>query len=95
MTTSDLSGNDLREAVFAMIHRELGPDALVRFIAENLAQPGHDYTLERQGAPDESISEIAARIEGLKAARGASLAPPGAQLLSKSVSPRPGDRRAG
>lgn len=85
MTTQQLTGSDLREAVFEIISRELGPAALVRYIAENFSQPGRDYTEDRRQRPQTTVDEIAAGIRARKAASGGSLAVPGA----KEVGTRP------
>ena len=87
MTTQQLTGSDLREAVFEIISRELGPAALVRYIAENFSQPGRDYTEERRTRPHTSVETIAADIAALKAARGGTLAPPDAKVVTPRGKP--------
>jgi len=54
---SELSGSNLRRAVFALIRRELGAQTLVRFIAEYMSGKG-DYTKERQEAEQPTIDDI-------------------------------------
>lgn len=75
MSTNPLSGNELREAVFAVVARELGPAILVRYIAENFSQPGSDYTEARRLNPDLTVEELAAEIVELKKRHGGSLKP--------------------
>ena len=82
MSTHQLTGSDLREAVFEIVGRELGPAALVRYIAENFSQAGTDYTEERRLRPSASVEEIAAGIAALKAKRGGSLAPADAKIVA-------------
>jgi len=81
MTPQQLTGSDLREAVFEIISRELGPAALVRYIAENFSQPGRDYTADRAAQPQPTAEELAAAIASLKGERGGSLAPKGARVI--------------
>ncbi len=80
MSTDELTGRELRAAAFAAIRKELGPDALVRFISQNLTQSGRDYTAERRNLPQPSVEEIIADYERLRAGQGGSLAPPGARI---------------
>jgi hypothetical protein len=75
MTTQQLTGSDLREAVFEIISRELGPAVLVRYIAENFSQPGRDYTEERRALPHDSVENIVGELQARKTARGGTLAP--------------------
>ncbi|MEO8376751.1 MAG: hypothetical protein ABI579_03705 [Candidatus Sumerlaeota bacterium] len=77
------SGNEPREAVFAIVNREPEPDALVRYIPENFSREKRNVTKERQKACTESVDEIAARVIALKKKRGDSLAP---SRLSKNPS---------
>jgi hypothetical protein len=83
MNVHEMTGTELRTAAFAAIRRELGPDGLVRFIAQNFSQPGRDYTAERQDRPQPTLEEIVADVERMKAERGGSLAPPGAKIVGE------------
>ncbi len=57
MSTSELTGGELRRAVYSIIARELGTSALVRFLQENY--PGHgDYTAGRQQATQPEIDQV-------------------------------------
>lgn len=57
MSTTDLTGGDLRRAVYHVVARELGAAALARFIQENY--PGHgDYTAERQREQQPGVDEL-------------------------------------
>jgi len=66
MNPKQLAGNDLREAVFEIVARELGPAALVRYVAENFSQPGQDYTANRKPISSASVAEIAEEIRRWK-----------------------------
>jgi hypothetical protein len=57
MSTIDLTGGDLRHAVYRVIARELGAAALARFIQENYPGLG-DYTAERQLQHQPSVDQI-------------------------------------
>jgi hypothetical protein len=57
MKTSELTGGDLRRAVYETIRRELGAAALVRFVQENHVGKG-DYSQERQKLRDLSVEEL-------------------------------------
>jgi hypothetical protein len=85
MAMHELTGNDLREAVFEVVSRELGPAALVRFIAENLSQPGRDYTEERRAEDDVSVEDLAARIVALRVSRGGRLVPSGCSVVVPAI----------
>ncbi len=62
MSTTDLTGGDLRRAVYKIVARELGTSALARFIQENY--PGHgDYTAERQGEQQPDVDQILDQIK--------------------------------
>lgn len=90
MSRDQLTGVELREAVFEVVARELGPAALVRYIAENFSQPGRDYTAERATRAQPTVQEAFAEVERLKAERGGSLAPPGAKIIGgEAGSPQP------
>ncbi len=57
MSTTDLTGGDLRRAVYKIVARELGAAALARFIQENY--PGHgDYTADRQRQEQPDVDQI-------------------------------------
>ncbi len=65
MSTTELSGGDLRRAVYGIVARELGASALARFIQENY--PGHgDYTADRQNEQQPDVDRI---LDELKNAR--------------------------
>jgi hypothetical protein len=83
MNVHEMTGTELRTAAFGAIRRELGPDGLVRFIAQNFSQPGRDYTAERQERPQPTLEEIVAEVERMKAERGGSLAPSGARIIAE------------
>jgi hypothetical protein len=70
MNPKQLAGNDLRGAVFEIVARELGPAALVRYIAENFSQPGQDYTANRSLFPSASVADIAEEIKRWREEQG-------------------------
>lgn len=57
MKAAELTGNELRHAVYDVIRRELGVAALVRFIQENASGRG-DWTAERGLAPPPTPDEL-------------------------------------
>ncbi len=88
MSLEELTGRELRRAAFAAIRKELGPEALVRFIAQNLSQPGRDYTEERREAPHLSVDEIISEYERVRAESGGSLAPRDTKVLGGEHGPQ-------
>lgn len=62
MSITELTGGELRRAVYSIIARELGTSALVRFIQENYPGQG-DYTTERQKASQPDVDAILAEVE--------------------------------
>lgn len=77
MGKTQLSGSDLRAAVFDLVARDLGPDALVTFIAENFSQEGRNYTAQRASLPQGTVDEIIAQVKEAKEKAGGSLVPHG------------------
>lgn len=63
MATTELTGKQLREAVYELIARELGTAALARFVQENY-QGLEDYTADRAKKPQPTVDEIIAKIQG-------------------------------
>ncbi len=57
MKTAELSGSDLRRAVYEVIRKELGVAALVRFIQEN-ASSEENYTKERRRQSQPTNEEL-------------------------------------
>ncbi len=66
MSTTELTGGDLRRAVYGIIVRELGTSALVRFLQENYPGQG-DYTALRQQAERPDIDHILAELKNPQA----------------------------
>jgi len=57
LSLSELSGGELRQAVYRIVARELGSAALARFIQENYPGSG-DYTAERQMQEQPNVEDI-------------------------------------
>lgn len=66
MSTTELSGGDLRRAVYNLVARELGAAALARFIQENYPGQGN-YTAKRQFQEQPDVDRI---IDDIKNRRG-------------------------
>jgi hypothetical protein len=62
VSTTELTGGELRRTVYRLVARELGAAALVRFLQENYPGIG-DYTEARKLLEQPTVEEIAREIK--------------------------------